>query len=229
MATLCRKCGHDIQPADIHVEKDVAYCRGCNRPWSLSDLVHGRPLVEADLASPPAGCWYRDEGGQVSIGASMRTVGGVIGVLLFGGFWNGISWTIFLSMLRGSSHVSGPGITHTNGQTAVGGIAYLFISPFLLIGAAVALALLMVLFGRTEVVLRGQEGTVFTGVGPVGRRRAFDVAAVTGVAVRPTNWMKNDQPQYAIYLDGLDAFRFGSTLTEKRRDFVAAALRKVIG
>jgi hypothetical protein len=182
-----------------------------------------------DLANPPAGAWYRDEGGEVSVGGNLRTVGGRSFVLVFATFWNGISWTIFLSMLAGSGNISGLGIHHSNGKTDVPWFAFVFITPFLLIGAGTVLAALMLLFGRVEVVIRGQEGTVFTGLGSLGWRRQFDAAAVTGVAIRTAGWTKNNQPQYAVCLEGPTPMMFGSALPEARRQFMAAALRKVLG
>jgi hypothetical protein len=213
----------------VNVAKDVAFCRACDRGFPLSDLVREQSAGPVDLANPPRGCWYRDDGGEVSIGASLRSVGGVIAVLFFAAFWNGISWTIFVGMLLGSKNVSGTGITHSNGQTVVSGVAYLFISPFLLVGLLVLVLVPLALFGRTEVVIRGPDGSVFTGVGAVGRRRRFDVAAVTGVAIRPSGWTKNNQPQYAISLEGPSPIKFGSGLPDAKREFIAAALRKVLG
>ncbi len=86
----------------------------------------------------------------------------------------------------------------------------------------------MGLFGRVEAMVRGNTGEVFTGVGSIGWRRTFDPAAVTSVSIKPTSWTQNGQRQYAVSLDGA-GLKFGSFLTEPRRAFVAAALRKVLG
>jgi len=228
MPTTCPKCGGVIPQDDINVAKDIAFCRKCDKGFALSDLVSDHAIPNVDLSNPPRGAWYRDDGGQVSIGASLRSAGGALGVLFFAGFWNLISWGIFTAMLKGSGNVSGPGIHHSGGKTVVDGAAYLFITPFLLIGAVAALLVVLLLVGRVEVIIRGQEGSVFTGAGSLGSRLFFDPASVTGVALRPSNWTKNNQPQYAICLDG-PALKFGSTLPEPKRRFIAAALRKVLG
>jgi len=227
--TLCPKCGGTIPQDDVNVAKDIAFCRKCDKGFALSDLVSDHAIAaNVDLANPPRGAWYRDDGGQVSIGASMRSAGGAFALLFFALFWNGISWGMFIAMLKGSGNVSGPGIHHSGGKTVVDGVAFLFITPFLLIGALAAGLVLLMLFGRVEVTIRGQEGSIFTGAGAWGRRQLFDLASVTGVALRPSNWTKNNQPQYAICLDG-PALKFGSALPDPKRQFIAAALRKVLG
>lgn len=229
MLTSCPKCGTTIPADDVNVAKDIAFCRACDKGFALSDLVNNLVVpAQVDLSSPPRGAWYRDDGGTVSIGASLRSAGGAFGVLFFAGFWNLVSWTIFIAMLTGSGKVTGVGIHHSGGKTVAGPVAYLFLTPFLLIGAVAALLALLVLIGRVEVVIRGQEGSIFTGAGSIGSRRLFDPASVTGVALRPANWTKNNQPQYAVCLDG-PALKFGSMLSEPKRQFIAAALRKVLG
>jgi hypothetical protein len=226
--TTCPKCGGVIPQDDVNVAKDIAFCRKCDKGFALSDLISDHAIPNVDLANPPRGAWYRDDGGAVSIGASLRSAGGALGVLLFAGFWNFVSWTIFIAMLKGSAKVSGPGIHHSDGKTTVDAFAFLFITPFLLIGAVAALLVVFMLVGRVEVVIRGQEGSIFTGAGAIGRRLLFDPASVTGVALRPANWTKNNQPQFAICLDG-PSLKFGSALPEPKRQFIAAALRKVLG
>jgi hypothetical protein len=234
MATVCPACGGVIPESDVNVAKDIAFCRKCDKGYPLSELVMGGmgggAEAPVDLSMPVRGAWYRDDGGEVSIGATLRSVAGAGFMIFFSGFWNAITWTLVIVTLRGFFHVGQQPVVRAGHGTQITGIfPLLFMIPFVLIGAVTGVLALMMLFGRVEVTVRGGEGQVFTGIGGVGRRKRFDAAAVTGVAVRYAGWQQNRQPQYAIYLEGPTPVKFGSMLTPERRAFIAAALRKVLG
>ncbi len=70
----------------------MAFCRKCDKGFSLSDLVHeGAVPGGVDLANPPRGAWYRDEDGAVRVGALTRSGAGMF-LVVFAIFWNSITW-----------------------------------------------------------------------------------------------------------------------------------------
>mgnify|MGYP001248601073 CR=1 FL=1 len=234
MPTLCPGCGNPFADDAVNVAADVAYCRVCDKAHALSSLVKKQgpdpeeDLGQVDLLSPPVGAWYRDDGVEVVIGATARHASIAWFFVLFSGFWNLVTWTILLAMIFGSSNVSGPGITHSGGQTHVDLIAYLFMIPFIAVGLGTGAAALILLFGRCEVRIRGVDGVLFRGIGFLSRRTPFDPSTVTAVRTRPSGWLQNNRPMSEIVLEG-PGLRFGASLTPERRKFLAAALRKVLG
>lgn len=234
MATLCPGCGNAFADDAVNVASDVAYCRVCDKAHALSSLVdrrEGTPGGEVgpvDLVNPPAGAWYRDDGMEVVVGATSRSAGIAGFFVLFSGFWNLVTWTILLAMIFGSPNVSGPGITHSGGKTSVDWFAFLFMIPFVVIGLATGAGAVLLLFGRCEVRVRGVEGELFRGVGFLSRRKPFDPSTVTRVRLATSSWRQNNQPMQEIELEG-PGLRFGAALSPPRRQFVAAALGKLLG
>jgi hypothetical protein len=118
--TLCPTCRAGFADDDVNVAKDVAYCRGCDKAYTLSELARGVETVDVDLSIPPRGAWFRDDGLEASIGAVWRNLATGIFFLIFALFWNTITWGMLAAMLLGGAGVKGPGITHQNGVTTVG-------------------------------------------------------------------------------------------------------------
>lgn len=238
----CSKCEREIPPADVHVANDVAFCRACNVAHKLSSLIHGVPLdTDLDLTRPPAGTWYRSTGLGAVIGASHRSVASAVGLLFFTVFWNGIV-SVFVLLALGSTlfHLGIPipdwfSTQMKRGDLGVGMTIFLwlFLTPFILVGLAMFIAFLSALAGRTEVQLHHSSGSVFSGIGPVGRRRRFNTAQVKDVRIDKQSWRDSDgdrRNKTHIVLQTQDGkeIKFGSMLRPERMKFVAAGVRKAI-
>lgn len=168
MSLLCPKCHKPIPPEDVNVGADVAFCRACETPTAISSLVSQvagsaafgampAPVV-ADLASPPPGAWYRDDGTTVRVGATLRS-GGAWFFLIFGSVWLFITTVV----IGGALLSSGPGNS----------FPFLFMIPFLLVGLGTETFGVVLLVGAAEVTLRGGEGLVRVGAGPLSWTRAL--------------------------------------------------------
>src|SRR5262245_60159278 len=228
MPTTCPKCGGVIPQDDINVAKDIAFCRKCDKGFPLSDIVMDTPVGPVDLASPPRGAWYRDEGGTVSLGASTRSGTGAF-FLFFALFWNSITWVFVVVFVTEAIRPGTIPMKSSSGHPMPTAFGLLFMVPFVLVGLGTGAAAMLGIFGRVEATVRaGEHCQVFVGVGNIGWRRPFDAASVTGVSIRPSGWTQNGRQQMAICLDG-PGLKFGGFLTDERRAFVAAALRKVLG
>ena len=106
---------------------------------------------------------------------------------------------------------------------------WLFLTPFITIGLFLAGSLVSNLFGRTEVRIANSQGTVFTGIGALGWKRAFDTTQVKTVRLHES---RNNNGTASIKLnielrDG-KSIKFGSMLPDGRRQFMLAALRKTL-
>lgn len=223
MSCICPHCLKPIAPQDVNVSTDVALCRACNTSFALSQLVHQMVVPSSiDLANPPQGTWYRDDGVEVSLGASLRSVGSAVFFILFSTFWNGVTFMgvlASLGLLPTSSNGSGSSPSSTSNAPSI-----LFMLPFILIGLLTALIAVMCLVGKLTITFRGDSGLVSTGVGPIALRRRFNPAEITSVTIDRASWRQNNRPVYQIRLNGTKV-RLGSGLTKVRREFIAAALR----
>ena len=234
----CPKCRRVRPPDDVNVSNDVAYCRGCNLANKLSELVEESEL-HVDLTNPPAGAWYRENGLSRTFGATHRSLGTAIGALLISLFWNGIV-SIFVLIAIGSTlrHMGIP-LPHwfptpeSNGQPMTVGMTiflWIFLTPFIAIGLAMVGAFISAIGGHTEVRLYGSQGEIFHGFGQIGWHRRFEPADVTKIRLEEKRNTEgnNNRTYVVIELGSGKRLRFGSLLTEERRNFIASAIRQTL-
>jgi hypothetical protein len=197
-------------------------------------------VAAVDLgADPPPGCAVLTDGPDTVLTASTRSLGNALGAFAVGLFWNGIV-SVFILTAAASTlrHTVGsvpewfPAPTDGKnddfmplGMTI---FLWIFLLPFIAIGTLMVGAMLMSLFGRVEVYLRASDGVIFTGCGPFGWRRRFDLAAVRAVSVGKTKWKENDETKPLIVIACDRDVRFGSMLPDVRRAWLIAVLKKVL-
>lgn len=216
MSLLCPACDAAIPPADINVATDVALCRACGRVTRLSTLAGAAPDEPAPPPQPlaiPAGAWDIDDGVERRIGATLRNPIGAF-ILMFAVVWSGIS----LTMIGASQFAAG----HASAQPN------LIVIPFAMVLPVVWAFALLMLVGKVEIRLRGESGTLFTGVGPIGWSRPFNLADFTRVYEDFAGWSQDRQPRRCIVLEGARRLTFGSLLTNARRYFLAQTLQSLI-
>lgn len=239
----CPKCKEVISGDDINVANDVAYCRFCNLAHKLSDLVHGLELnADVDFHRPPAGVTYSNDGRGTILCASHRSLGRALGLLAISLFWNGIVSVFVLLAVAGTLKQLGITLPHwfptpdmNGGPMSVGMTIFLwvFLTPFIVIGLAMIGGFLSCLGGRTEIWMHNAAGEVFTGIGPLGWRRRFDASAIKDVRIDDRRWRDSDgdrQRKTAIVIETRTGklIKFGTMLTDERRNFVAAAVSQTL-
>ncbi len=218
----CPKCASDIETSDVNVAKDVMFCRSCSQAYSLSALVTDRALAESgvdrehrpqvDPRNPPAGAWFRDHGTEYQFGATTRSLLALF-LVPFMLVWSGGA----LGGIYGSQIISGKFSLMMS----------LFGIPFL-IGSVVFWALaLMTIWGRVDITIRGDDGIIFTGVGPVGYRQRFHCSEIAIVREDVVVGDKGARTR-TIVLEGGKRLKFGSMLNEERRYFVMEVLKTMI-
>lgn len=241
MTPTCPKCKRPLPNEDINVATDIAFCRPCNTAHQFSTLVHGVPLdTNIDFTRPPNGAWYSSGSVETVVGATQRSIGTAIGALLFGLFWNGIlSVFIFVAVSATLSHFDFeapawfPKPEMNGGPMGVGMTIFLwlFLTPFICVGLAMIFAFLSAAAGKTEVRINALEGVLFSGVGPLGFRRRFRPDQVKDVRVEETRRGDDESGKSNILIELHDRkkpIKFGSTLRDDRKTFVAAAVRKAL-
>jgi hypothetical protein len=200
---LCSNCGAAIDQSDINVAKDVALCRACNCPLAFSELVNAAELGEAK-ATPPEGCWCRDEGEEMVVGATTRS-------------WGAVFIVPFLCVL------SGVVLTDICVSPQIGpAIAFGLIAPVFWWHA------LMAVCGTVEVRLRPEVARVFVGIGPLGWRSQFDPAAFRSLRIRKSVIQSGRWPVYQILIEANRKVAFGGLLSNNRRNFIANVLRRTL-
>jgi hypothetical protein len=246
----CPRCHQPLPFAELRVADDLAPCPACGETHRLSQLLASAEKLaaarehETEISSePPSGAWRRFEADGVRLGATHRSL--AVAALMLGSalFWNGIV-TLFvivatISTLRhfGFEPPLGTGpFRFEPGDTPSGGgllFLWLFLTPFMFVGACLIVAFLNALCGRTEIRLTANSGTLFSGVGPLGRTRRFDPA--TARSLRPEfkiSASDGDENVTATVLvlecEGAKPLRFASSLSETRRRFLEANLRELL-
>ncbi len=243
MATpRCPDCSNPIDPADVNVAEGVAYCRACYALSRLGAMVESdaEPLLpDADPSLPPPGCALESDGVRSTFRSSARSLGTFVAAGFFAVFWNTITGVFVLVALGSTlqhalgsipawfpSPFSGSSPAMPLGMTI---FLWFFLTPFILIGLTMAGAALVAVAGRIEVRVHNERGSVFLGVGPLGWRTRFDALTVRSVTLGRTTWKENNRTKPVIVLKtDAKTLRFGSGLTEPRREWLAAALRTVL-
>lgn len=240
----CPRCGRSISSEDVNVAQDIAFCRNCDMAHSLSALISGTVLDEnVDESRPPAGSWARREGDTLVLGATHRSVGQAFAMLFFALFWNGIVSVFVMLALSSTLHHLGvslpawfPAHFFKTGNVVPVGVTlflWLFLAPFMAVGCLLLFMFLSSLGGRTELRLQGGQGTLFTGIGPVGFRKQFAFSEIRSVRMEDRSWVDSNGTQHRSAQIILDAdpkpIKFGSMLTRDRRRFLGGALKKELG
>jgi hypothetical protein len=209
----CPTCRTEIPLEDVNVSTDIALCRRCGETFSFADLSLDREVADVDTSRPPRGAWYRSQANEFEVGATMRSAAAFF-LVPFTLLWSGGS----LGGIYGTQLAKGRfELTQS-----------LFGIPFLLGSLALIPFALMTVFGKVAVRSSGDQGGVFIGVGPFGWTRKFRWSEVKQVRMTQTRWQQNNRNLPILELEGPKPIRFGSQLSEKRRDFILAVLRRQV-
>ena len=235
----CQKCRRTIPSDEINVAQDVAYCRACNLSYRLSELTFDDGITSnLDLQRPPSGAWFDESGVATVIGATNRSLGTAVGMLFFALFWNGIVSVFVALALAGTLqqfHVTpptwfpSPNMNDDFMKPGMIAFLWLFLLPFIVIGLAFIGTVLSCLLGRTEVRIANSKGIIFIGVGGLGWRRRFDASQIKAIKLHTSN-NREGSNSVSVMLETREGkqLKFGSLLTNERRQFILAALRKTI-
>jgi hypothetical protein len=170
------------------------------------------PVGEVNINLPPAGAWIDNEVGGLLVGAKLRSRGGYVALaiasiwtfLWLGGFFalgidedGSIDWSLLLMMI-----------------------------PFELVSLALFPLAIYMTLGHIRVFVTRNESYIYSGVGPIGRKRYFEWDLVSDVVYEAAG-VVNGRPTYRVRLIGPEPpVTFGKLLPDDRKAFVAAVLLK---
>jgi hypothetical protein len=239
MIPACPKCRQIIGGDDINVGKDLAYCRPCNTAHALSELFDDSALGgPVDLKDPPPGVTCETGPRETVIAASHRSWAQALGLLGLCLFWNGIVSVFVMFALTGTLYQLGvalpawvPKMNNDGQPIGVGELIFLwlFLTPFIAVGAAIAMGFVSTLAGKTEVRIGRDAGAVFVGIGRLGWTRRFAPAHIQKIElVRRANQNNGEQLEIHLEQENGKRIKFGSLLKEERQAFIVSALRQFI-
>lgn len=210
MPVNCPRCRSRIPTEDLNVAADTALCRACDEVMPLSGLVHLPSVATPEQLTPPRGAWYIDDGVEKRFGATTRK-GIAFFMFPFMCLWSGFSlWALY-------------GTQISTGKFNLG--LSLFGIPFLAGSVLFWSLTLMYICGRIEVTLRGNDGRVFAGVGPIGRTRCFNLDDYSSAHRRRSS---SEEITHYVELQGKKEFRFGAKLSRDRINFIIDVLNTVM-
>lgn len=200
-------------------------------------------MLDVDLDAPPPGVACQLEPGATVLRASHRSLPLAAGLFAMATFWNGVLSVFIAVALAGTLNVlGGPAIDSlpkpemNGGPMSVGMVVFLwlFLLPFIAIGVGMLLGFIDALAGSTRVEVRAGAVEVFSGVGPIGRRRRFDVGDVRDVQLvqlRRKRARSDDESTgqaIAVEMVAGAAVHLGQSLPSARRAYLCAALHDVL-
>jgi hypothetical protein len=150
-------------------------------------------------------------------------------------FWNGIVSVFVLLAIAGlytnligplPSWFPSPFQSAGNNSMPLGVTLFLciFLTPFILIGLCMLGMLFLFVIGSVHVQLDGQSASVRTGIGPFRWRQRFDASCVRSVTIGRTEWQQNGKHKPVICIEADRTVKFGSMLSEERRNWLHAVL-----
>ena len=210
MHFTCPICGFWIAEKFIDLSEENAFCSPCQKYFDCGEWIEKILVVPEQLLHPPQGAWFAQTGAGFKLGVSTRSYGWIV-LFPVACFWSGL----LLFLTWGVSHA-------TDRETLM--ILLLFLTPFYLVGLFLWSRVLMSVYGQIEVEVNGDSGTIFTGVGALGRKRSFDWAQVKKIRVANV-YSKNRKTRQEISLEGEEVVEFAAGIKFERLRFMFIALR----
>ena len=234
--SFCPECEALIETDAINIGEGVALCRACGSLSRLSDVVSGSSLQHRLEQPPPAGCSIERVGRDVHLSATMRSLGGFFGLLFVTLFWNGIVSVFVLIAASGLyAHLVGPvpdwfPAPEQDEPQSLGLSIFLciFLIPFVTVGFCLFAAMLGNMFGKVRVIIGPHEARMYTGIGLLSWRKRFDPSTVHSVEESTPKWQSDNNNNLVIKIVADHTVKFGSLLSEERREWLQAVLHKML-
>jgi hypothetical protein len=213
MKVTCPTCGVLLPAAQVNVAKDLAVCPKCEEAFSLSALLANTDTGDFDIHQPPPGAWFEETMTGWRIGDSTRSPAAIF-LIPFLCVWSGLS----LGGIYGIQIAQG----QFNPFLALFGI------PFVLGTLFFGSYAVMMVCGQVVVSCDGDEGSVFTGVGPFGWTRRFDWSSISAVEEEYVPLGRSRVPCRVIALLGQSKVQLGRMLNEARGYYLLRGLRTLL-
>jgi hypothetical protein len=232
----CPSCDAPLATSDINIAEGVALCPDCGKLSRLSDVIEYEMPSDEVVNDPPSGCSLHNDIDATVIRVSLRSFSGFLGALFFCLFWNGITGVFVLIALAGLyTNLVGPlpawfPAPDFDDGMGLGMTLFLcvFLTPFVTIGLMMLGVVLMCMMGSLVIRIGRDLATVKTGIGPVGWTRRFNPRQFRSIKSGQTKWQQNGEHKQLIEIEAYRTVRFASGLSEAKRDWIIAVLRRLL-
>lgn len=241
----CPSCGAEIHKNEVNLDQWIVRCRDCGEESPLAEVEFGPSERESKaIAATPPRISLHPGFDNLEIRISLFSLPKLLLSLFVACFWNGIV-SIFLMLAIAAvcyqilDHVPAwlpvPGLQEgkpvMNDQVMGPGMTTflcLFLTPFVAIGSYMILQVLLLLFGRTRIVIDSHRSFITTGIACFQYKRVFDPTAVRSI-YRAVHNSNKGQEQYQIELVTRDkTLKFGYLLSEAQQDWLVRLLTTVL-
>ncbi len=209
MKLACPVCGGDVPEQLIDLVTESAICVRCQKEFDCKEWIEADLITPDALQQSPPGTWFERFADGFKVGVSMRS-GRCLLFLPAACFFS--AQLLFFAW----------GTRHFDSQMKW--ILFLLFVPFGLFAAFLWLVGLMSVCGRIEVDVRGDDGTVFTGVGRIGWKHPFGWHQVKSIRMS-NSYSRNRPTRQQIWIETDKTITFGRGLRADRLRFMFVALR----
>lgn len=207
----CQSCSALIEAANINVAADTALCARCGSAFRFSELLGVPDSGPGNIADPPPGAAYQTTPGGFEAWAALR------------------SWYVLLA-IPGAAMATAMATGLLPGDDSIPLPASVFASLIAIAGWAIVGALA---FGRVTIRREGSSATISMGWGLAAWTKQFEWNSIASAteAISKGGFAFEMQPGAVIVLTmrpGIASrhIRFGSTLSDERRWFLLAVIRR---
>ena len=206
----CPICKSPLQTENLNIATDTGLCTECKSVFKVSELLDPIVTSDFDINQGPKGTWVRAELNELIVGGSTRSL---------------MAFFLVPFMIIWTSFSVGGTLFAAFSEEEVNWFLVLFSIPFLA-GAVLFWSIaMMFIWGKVEVRLHKSGGTIFTGLGNIGRRKHFTWQEVDRVGINPTLKTSKGYSGGGLYLEGANRkIDFGSFLNEERKAYFQKAL-----
>lgn len=218
MALRCPRCGESIPRGAMSVARDLARCR-CGFDGRFSELIgHDERAAPwpgfDDGIDEPFAAWRSRRGDCVTIGALNLA-------------W----WALVLAPFTAIGLVAWiAGVAGTISKTTVTRDELLTLATATVILAMIGSTMIFGILGHVQVTMTKTNGTIRTGLGPLGVTRRFSPHDIEGISECECGPLRRRQTQpLGLLLHGPARILFGCSLCARNRHFIRAAMESELG
>jgi len=221
MNIVCPKCRKAIPMEDVNVSADTALCRDCGKTFRFSDLTSiVLDTGPVDLGAPPphVKVEWNPLDGSITL-THHRFSKFAFFVIPFTMVWSGLSlWDSYVKQF----------VNHKFDL-----LSTIFGLPFLAGTLFLVAVVLLLVFGKIRVRLGAGKGSVFEGVGAIGRTRRFAYSTNTSVHIFSESATDNYTGRAKTFLYGITlkdtdrgTVKIIGNFTKEERDYIASAIAR---
>lgn len=211
MKVICPDCKIEIDKEHTNIQTDIAECQQCSRLIKISENYQ-EEFSDFDVSKPPKGCWSKTHRGKATIGASLFSPSAFF-LVLFAILWNG--FIIFFTLNADFSN--------NNDK-----FSPYFLIPFYLVGIFVFGRAIYQIFGKTEITIDGNGGTIFKGLGTIGLKKHFKWSEIKRVKKGFSSIQVNDRNVPIIILEGDKNLKLGFGLPKNKLEYLYKATAQIV-